>query len=83
METAEESVMFIWTIGDAISLFVFLVIVVLLLIVISIEKFKQWRCKHDGFIHETQSCDAICANCLKNLGFIGAWREKKKQSRCE
>jgi hypothetical protein len=71
--------MFIWTIGDAISLFVFLAIAVLLLLAISIDKIKQWRCKHFGFVRENHSCDAICCKCNKNLGFIGTWREMEKQ----
>jgi hypothetical protein len=41
---------------------------------------RQWRCKHDGSIYETQACDAICAHCGKNLGFIGTWRKKRKES---
>jgi hypothetical protein len=36
---------------------------------------KQSKCQHPR-VHETQSCDAICLECGKNLGFIGAWREK-------
>lgn len=28
------------------------------------------RCRHDSF-YETMSCDAICMDCGKNLGFIG------------
>lgn len=58
--------MFIWTIGDAISLFVFLVITVLLLIAISIDKIKQWRCKHDGFIKQVGFKD-ICSKCGKSI----------------
>jgi hypothetical protein len=36
---------------------------------------KLWcsaRCKHDGGVHETMACDAICRKCGKNLGFIGS-----------
>ena len=37
--------------------------------------FRQARCKHAGRVRETSACDAICADCDKNLGFIGAWRD--------
>lgn len=33
------------------------------------------RCHHERFF-ETSTCDAICTDCGKNLGFIGAWQEK-------
>ncbi len=41
---------------------------------------KQSRCAHDDRVYETQSCDAICQQCGKNLGFIGTWR---KQQQCK
>lgn len=41
---------------------------------------KQARCKHDGGVNETSACHAICRKCLKDLGFIGTWREKQKAS---
>lgn len=34
---------------------------------------RQQRCKHIRY-HETMSCDAICNDCGKNLGFIGKIR---------
>ncbi|WP_454056835.1 hypothetical protein [Cupriavidus sp. Marseille-Q8015] len=43
--------------------------------------FKQVRCKHDGSIHETGACDALCMKCGKNLGFIGAFRERAAMCR--
>jgi hypothetical protein len=39
---------------------------------------RQRKCKHDGRINETQACDAICAKCGKNLGFIGSLRNRGK-----
>ena len=36
---------------------------------------EQSSCKHDGGVNETNACDAICKQCLKNLGFIGDWRK--------
>jgi len=35
---------------------------------------RQKRCRHDGEIDETSTCDAICRKCGKNLGFIGKFR---------
>lgn len=43
---------------------------------------QVWResmCEHNGTISETSACDAICNNCGKNLGFIGAWRNRKEK----
>lgn len=40
------------------------------------ELFKQWRCKHTAGVSETMSCDAICKECGKNLGFIGTDENK-------
>lgn len=36
----------------------------------------QMRCRHDRSVRETSSCDAICNDCHKNLGFIDAWRKQ-------
>lgn len=66
--------MFIWTIWDALTIYLLIVVVVLGLL------FSAWRwatqtiCAHDGGIGETQACDAICQKCGKNLGFIGRYR---------
>jgi len=38
---------------------------------------RQSRCKHDR-VFETGSCDAVCIECRKNLGFIGTWRDQQK-----
>jgi hypothetical protein len=37
---------------------------------------QQSRCKHDGGVNETRSCDAICKLCGKDLGFIGTEANK-------
>lgn len=37
---------------------------------------RQARCPHTQ-VNETRACDAICARCGKNLGFIGVWRRKR------
>jgi hypothetical protein len=38
---------------------------------------EQEKCKHDGGVHETRECRAICKICSKELGFIGDWRKVK------
>jgi len=67
---------FVWTFGDVVGLFICSVLV----LVVAINSLSQWvkqlRCKHDGGVHETMACDAICNKCGKNLGFIGSWRKK-------
>lgn len=37
---------------------------------------RRARCKHERF-YETRACDAVCSACGKNLGFIGAVRERR------
>jgi hypothetical protein len=39
---------------------------------------KQHRCKHEK-VREDSACNAHCSACGKNLGFIGTWRESKKE----
>ena len=39
---------------------------------------KQSRCEHPRYF-ETGSCDAVCKDCGRNLGFIGSWREKMRK----
>lgn len=72
--------MFIWTIGDVIGVFVIAIFAVIALFIAISEWIRQSRCKHDGGVNETQACDAICRGCGKNLGFIGAWREKQRSA---
>lgn len=35
---------------------------------------RQRRCEHKRF-RETMACDAVCTDCGKNLGFIGALKK--------
>lgn len=67
---------FVWTLRDVL----FLVIAGLWGIVWCLIYVPGWwkrlRCKHDGDIGETSTCDAICRKCGKNLGFIGAWKKR-------
>lgn len=65
---------FIWTISDAIGVALFVLFALAAAVLYLRIRWQQWRCKHTGRINETSACDAICAQCGKNLGFIGAWR---------
>lgn len=67
---------FVWTLGDVIGLVVLLLCGIVGLWLWLPMAFKQWRCKHDGDVRENRECDAFCAKCGKNLGFIGAWRKR-------
>ena len=70
---------FVWTLGDILAVLaaaILLVFVVYIWLVYTLPRlFRQARCKHDGSVRETMACEAICNDCGKNLGFIGAWRE--------
>ena len=67
--------MFIWTISDAIGVILALLFLFVFCAVGLHRAFTVWRCKHDGDVHETRACDAICNKCGGNLGFIGTWRK--------
>lgn len=71
--------MFIWTISDAIGIGLFVLFALALVVVHLNLWWRQWRCKHQQGVNETRACDAICRGCGKNLGFIGAWRDARKQ----
>ncbi len=64
-----------WNVGAPL----FLGVVVLLLIgLYSIPgAIRRALCEHRQF-YETRSCDAICSNCGKNLGFIETARQRAK-----
>lgn len=59
-----------------VSAIVFLVIFVIFVSPLITKKIRQRFCKHEMFT-ENRACDAICADCGKNLGFIGNIRGKK------
>lgn len=69
---------FVWTFRDVLSA-IGTGIVFLLILAMSFRSFLTWvkrkRCDHKN-IRENGSCDAICSDCGKNLGFIGVCREK-------
>ena len=62
---------FVFTLSDVIGLVAFLLVLLIVIGLTAITGFTRLRCKHDKGIIETQSCDAICRKCGKNLGFIG------------
>lgn len=64
--------MFVITLGDMLALGIFVFCVLVVILVTVAKAIRQGRCPHDGGVHETQACDAICRQCGKNLGFIGS-----------
>ena len=67
-----------WTIAAILFPLTIGLIVLIIFLLFQIPKIlKQRLCKHTNF-RETRSCDAICNDCGKRLGFIGTWREKVK-----
>lgn len=64
--------MFVWTIGDLLSLIAVVIFLIVGCCIAATEICVQSRCKHDNGVNETQGCEAVCRKCLKNLGFIGA-----------
>lgn len=68
---------FVWTIHDALGAAAIVLMLTAWLVVSVIEWWRQFRCKHDDGVTETQACDAICRRCGKNLGFIGNLHKKK------
>lgn len=68
---------FMFTISDVLY-FAFIIALALLGLWLYVPIWwRQWNCKHDGNVNETRACEAICRQCGKNLGFIGAWRERR------
>lgn len=71
--------MFVFTLTEIIVVCIVL-FMALHVMYISLKNYiKQSRCKHDGGIRETMSCDAICKKCGKNLGFIGTDENKVRR----
>ena len=65
-----------WALGETILFAMIAAIVLIVVALLSLPRmWRQARCKHLRF-YETGACDAICRDCGKNLGFIGAWRDK-------
>jgi Zn finger protein HypA/HybF involved in hydrogenase expression len=68
--------MFVYTIGDVVSAIIILIMVIWAAVILIKQLVAEVKCKHDGGVNETSTCDAICKKCGKNLGFIGNWRNK-------
>lgn len=65
-----------WALGEAaLGLAVVAAFVILVAAISAPRLLRQSRCKHVHF-RETGSCDAVCNDCGKNLGFIGSWRDR-------
>lgn len=62
-------------VGDAVGLVVFALALLWAIYQRGRALWLQRNCKHE-FYCETNACEAICRQCGKNLGFIGAWRAK-------
>lgn len=71
--------MFIWTISDALTAVLVAFVLIVALALFIRQSMVQWFCKHDHGVVESRACDAICVWCGKNLGFIGAWRQKQRR----
>ena len=41
---------------------------------------RQHLCKHPRYF-ETGSCDAVCSDCRKNLGFIGTIQNQRRSQK--
>jgi hypothetical protein len=66
-----------WALGDAVIGLLMIIIVGALWFLFSAPRMiRQARCAHLHY-RETGSCDAICNDCGKNLGFIGRIRDLK------
>lgn len=69
-----------WAVGEVAIWIAIVVTLALLSLLISAPRFlRQTRCKHIHY-RETGSCDAICNDCGKNLGFIGRIRDIGKRA---
>lgn len=60
------------------GLFIMFTVLMVIFLISVPSAVRQSRCKHERF-RETSACDAICCNCGKNLGFIGAVREDRSK----
>ena len=71
---------FVITVGDVFGISIFCIVVTVAIAIGLNTAWRQYRCKHNEGVNETQACDAICRKCGKNLGFVGTWRERQKES---
>ena len=77
-----EAFMF-WVMKPIAEMVIGLGVVAAMLVVYALFSLPQWlqqrRCKHTK-VREDGSCNAWCCACNKNLGFIGAWRERNRDA---
>lgn len=73
--------MFVISLGEVLSVVVLLAILMMWAFYQIKISFKQFFCKHDEGVNETQACDAICRKCSKNLGFIGLEANVKRRQK--
>jgi ABC-type uncharacterized transport system permease subunit len=65
-----------WTLGEVAMALGVIAIVAAVYAAFAVPRLiRQSRCAHTRFF-ETGACDAVCRDCGKNLGFIGAWRQR-------
>ena len=74
---------FVVTLGDVVGLFASGLVVICALMIGARRWWRVRFCKHDLGVMETQSCNAICKQCGKNLGFIGAWRKAQGENNAD
>jgi uncharacterized membrane protein YqiK len=67
---------FLVTVSDMLCGFVILGFVLSAIVIYFKVQRRQALCKHERGVRETSSCDAICNQCGKNLGFISLWRKE-------
>lgn len=67
---------FVWTLSDVLALGLGGALALAGILALAVDWYVKAMCKHNAGVTETQACDAICRECGKNLGFIGAWRER-------
>lgn len=66
-----------WAFGELALMASLIAAIALVFIAVSVPRLlRQKRCRHMRY-RETSSCDAICNDCGKNLGFIGCVRDAK------
>ena len=75
------SSIFVLTLSDLIELAVFVLLAVASFAFYGAKWWRQLRCNHNGSFTEDSACNALCANCGKNLGFIGAIRAQRKKNK--
>lgn len=70
---------FVYTLSDILMIFALSLWVLFMFVVFAPGWWRRIRCKHERF-HENSACHAICANCQKDLGFIGTVRKERENA---